>query len=284
MELFVSKIIAYRSERALQICIVFATTLLIERLLQFPKAGWIGFVVMMIYVGFDGGASMHRTLHRFWGTLIGLLLSYFLWLVGLLDYRLMLTVIPIVVFFSFFSLGKFYSYPTIFTVTLTSLGTAYFTPDNYSVSEFFFDYFRATLIAFLICMVFEGVIFKNKGMTRVFGRNLEQTIVLELEQLLDMLTSQPLKHAHFLKVSAACHAKIQEMGMFELTAKHDYAIQEHGLFEMRAFHAMVLVILMELYQLFALAPQSDAALIVAVREKIKRLEYTQGMYRETLLT
>ena len=170
MELSVSKIIVYRSVRALQICMVYATTLLIERLLQFPKAGWIGFVVMMIYVGFDAGASMHRTLHRFWGTLIGLLLSYFLWILGILDYRLMLTLIPIAVFFSFFSLGKFYSYPTIFTVTLTTLGTAYFTPADYSVSEFFFDYFRATFIAFLICMFFEGIVFKNKKMTQVFSK------------------------------------------------------------------------------------------------------------------
>lgn len=287
MELSVSKIIVYRSERALQICIVFATTLLIERLLQFSKAGWIGFVVMMIYVGFDAGASMHRTLHRFWGTLVGLLLSYFLWLAGLLDYRLMLTVIPIVVFFSFFSLGKFYAYPTIFTVTLTSLGTAYFTPDNYSVSEFFFDYFRATLIAFLICMFFEGVVFKNKRMTQVFARNLQRTITHELEQLLDILLSHPLKRAHFLKVSAACHAKIQELGVFELTAKHDYAVQEHSLSEMSTFHTMVSTILMELYQLFSLAPQSDTALIADLRKKIKRLEsfpYTQGTHRETLST
>ena len=98
-----SKFVEYRATRAFQICIVYVTTLLIERLLQFNRAGWIGFVVMMIYVGFDSGASMNRTLHRFLGTMIGLLLSYFLWLLGLLDYRLIMTVIPIIVFFSFFA-------------------------------------------------------------------------------------------------------------------------------------------------------------------------------------
>ena len=287
MELSVSKIIVYRSVRALQICMVYATTLLIERLLQFPKAGWIGFVVMMIYVGFDAGASMHRTLHRFWGTLIGLLLSYFLWILGILDYRLMLTLIPIAVFFSFFSLGKFYSYPTIFTVTLTTLGTAYFTPADYSVSEFFFDYFRATFIAFLICMFFEGIVFKNKKMTQVFGRNLERVILSELDQLLDILVGRPLKRAHFLKLSASCHAKIEEMRAFERTAKHDYAVQEQALSEMDAFHGMVSTILMALYQLFSLAPQSDAALILTIKERMKQLESfssTQGTDRATLPT
>ena len=229
MELCVQKIIDFRSIRALQICIVFAATLLLERLLGFSRAGWIGFVVMMIYVGFDAGSSLQRTFHRFWGTMIGLLLSYLLWWLGLLDYRLELTIIPIVVFFAFFSLGKFYAFPTIFTVTLTSLGTAYFSPTNYDAYYFFFDYFRATLVAFIICIGFDGLFFKNAKITRAFHQDLRAQIVSVLQQLFTQVTAAThRKKSFFLNKSAHCHLKIAELAVFERNISYDYSLQETG--------------------------------------------------------
>ena len=77
------------------------------------------------------------------------------------------------------------------------------------------------------------------------------------------------------------------MRAFERTAKHDYAVQEQALSEMDAFHGMVSTILMALYQLFSLAPQSDAALILTIKERMKQLESfssTQGTDRATLPT
>ena len=114
----------YRSTRALQICIVFVTALVLERMLNYSRAGWIGFIVMMIYVGFDSGASIHRTMHRFWGTVLGLVLSYFLWQLGLLDFRLMLTVIPIVIFLSFFAFFSVHSLTHFRNNTLKQLQDA----------------------------------------------------------------------------------------------------------------------------------------------------------------
>jgi len=171
----------YRTTRALQICIVFGTTLVIERLLNYSRAGWVGFIVMMIYVGFDSGASIHRTMHRFMGSLLGLLLSYFLWKLELLDFRLVLVVIPTVIFLAFFSLCKFYAYPTIFTVTLTFLGTAYFNPADYDAYSFFFDYFKSTAVAFFICFVFEGLIFRSSHLTKKFYNDLQNSIINELD-------------------------------------------------------------------------------------------------------
>ncbi len=266
-----SKFIEYRAERAFQICIVFSTTLVIERLLQFNRAGWVGFFVMMIYVGFDAGASMHRTLHRFLGTIIGLLLSYFLWLLGLLDYRLMMVIIPIIVFFSFFSLGKFYSYPTIFTVTLTSLGTAYFSPENYDAYYFFFDYLRATIIAFFICMFFDGIVFKNKKMTQVFYHEHQANIIKNLEVLLSLTRQKVIKKTEFLKISARCHAKILETQQFELTAQHDYALEPQDLLEADNFHAQVSQTLEAIRQLFLLAPTQDHVLRLKVQTMLDNL-------------
>src|SRR3990167_8423105 len=115
----------YRTTRAFQICVVFAATIMVQEWLKFAHSGWIGFAVMMIYAGFDSGTSLHRTRHRFWGSMLGLLLSYVLWFFIRIHYETIFLVIPIVVFMAFFSLGKFYVSPTIFTVTLTALGIDY---------------------------------------------------------------------------------------------------------------------------------------------------------------
>jgi len=250
---------------------VFVTTLCLERLLNLNRAGWIGFVVMMIYVGFDSGASIHRTLLRFWGTLQGLLLSYFIWLLCLLDYRLILVIIPIVVFFSFFSLNKFYSYPTIFTVTLTFLGTAYFDPKDYDAYYFFFDYLRATTVAFFICYIFEGWIFKNSGLTEKFYFDLQKSIIEELEYLYKTATNFPPKQNKFLRGSAACRVKINALHTFEQTATHDVNL-EHGLHHVEDFHALVSKTLHDIRLLFILSPNAVDALSSSIQTMLAKLK------------
>ena len=121
---------------------------------------------MMIYAGFDSGASLQRTIHRFWGAVFGLLLSYGLWIVGQIDFRFILVIIPFIVFMAYFSLGKRYAFPT--TVTLTSLGTDYYGRNNYAVPNFFFDYLLSTVVAFLLCLIFETLVFQNSQLSRKF--------------------------------------------------------------------------------------------------------------------
>lgn len=261
----------YRTTRALQICIVFLTTLVIERLLNYSRAGWIGFVVMMIYVGFDSGASIHRTMHRFLGSLLGLLLSYFLWQLQLLDYRVMLVVIPTVIFLAFFSLCKFYAYPTIFTVTLTFLGTAYFSPTDYDAYSFFFDYLKSTAVAFFICFVFEGLIFRSSQLTKKFYNDLQKSIISELDQLYHLGIKQPPNQNRFLRGSAICRVKINELHTFEQTAKHDIGL-EQGLGNTEAFHALVSRALHDIRLLFLLSVDAPASLEQAIQEKLHTLK------------
>lgn len=269
----------YRATRAFQICIVFVTTLVIERLLNFNRAGWIGFVVMMIYVGFDAGASIHRTMHRFLGTVLGLLFSYFLWQLGLLDFRLMLVVIPTVLFFAFFSLCKFYAYPTIFTVSLTFLGTAYFSPLDYNAYSFFFDYFKATTVAFFICFVFEGLVFKSSHLTQKFYHDLQKTILDELQNLYQIGVMSHPNQNHFLRGSAACRVKINELHIFEQTAKHDLGL-DRGLGNTESFHALVSRTLHDIRLLFLLSANAPASLDQAIQDMLQTLNNT--IRQETL--
>ena len=261
----------YRTTRALQICIVFGTTLVIERLLNYSRAGWVGFIVMMIYVGFDSGASIHRTMHRFMGSLLGLLLSYFLWKLELLDFRLVLVVIPTVIFLAFFSLCKFYAYPTIFTVTLTFLGTAYFNPADYDAYSFFFDYFKSTAVAFFICFVFEGLIFRSSHLTKNFYNDLQNSIINELDHLYHLGIKHPPNQNHFLRGSAACRVKINELHTFEQTAKHDLGL-EQGLGNTESFHALVSRALHDIRLLFLLSSDAPSSLDHAIQEMLHTLK------------
>ena len=57
--------LSYRAMRGLQISIVFAFTIFVQEFLRFPRAGWTGFALMMIYAGFDNGATLSRAYNRF---------------------------------------------------------------------------------------------------------------------------------------------------------------------------------------------------------------------------
>lgn len=239
MEFPLLQTIDFKTARALQIGVVFFTTLIIQWAMNFQHAAWIGFAVMMIYAGFDTGTSLHRTSHRFLGTSLGLILSWFLWALGVLNYRLLYLIIPVIVFLSFASLGKRYAIPTIFTVTLTALGTDYFAPSDYQVRNFFFDYFRSTYIAFTICIVFESIIFRKKNLTHLFYLESQQHIIHNLEQLLAVLQKKILRERDFLRLSVACNIKILEFEQFLSTSVYDYHVKQSRFTDLEEFNKIV---------------------------------------------
>lgn len=271
----------YRATRAFQICVVFIATLAIQDWLQFSHAGWIGFSVMMIYAGFDSGTSLHRTQHRFWGAMLGLLLSYVLWFIIRIHYELIFLIIPIIVFMAFFALGKFYVSPTIFTVTLTALGLDYYTIDHYSVDEFFFDYFRATLVALGICVFFEFFIFKKGNLTHKFYFDLQRALVFQLEKLFFIVTRYPIRQSQYLKVSAQLNVSVLELHAFFMTVKHDYHIQNHYFNDLDPFNELVEKTYQNIRQLFVSGMASPNSLKMETRAMLDSLfqisrEQSQG--------
>lgn len=261
----------YRSIRALQICAIFVATLALQRWLQFTHSAWIGFSVMMINAGFDSGTSLHRTRHRFWGAMLGLLLSYLLWFFIRIHDELIFLIIPILVFMAFFSMGMLYAAPTIFTVTLTALGVDYYTTTDYHVSEFFFDYGRSTVIALAICVFFEFFVFKKNRLTHQFYVDLQRSLIKELEQLFDITINHPLRESQYLKVCAHLNTSVVVFHAFFSTIKHDYYIQENHYKDVDTFWALVEEAYQNIRQLFVLRKHQQEQLKVETKLILKRL-------------
>lgn len=271
LELFMFKTIDYRTTRALQICIVFVTTLAIQRWLQFSHSAWIGFSVMMIYAGFNSGASLHRTSHRFWGAIIGLFLSYILWFIIRIDYGLILMVIPCVVFMAFFSMGKQYSLPTIFTVTLTALGVDYYSTDHYAVQSFFFEYTRATITALAICVIFEYFIFKKSRLSHQFYLDLQRTVISQLACLLSVVETLPVRQSQYLKLSTQFNVNISELQVFLQTVTHDYHIQNHVFNQLDEFNQTVEFIYNNIRQLFVSSHHARDSILLETKKALNNL-------------
>lgn len=236
----------------MQICIVFTATLAIQNFFSFAHAAWTGFAVMMIYAGFDAGAVMQRTFHRFWGALLGLLLSYILWFIGHIDYRLLFMIIPLVVFLAYFSLGKLYAIPTIFTVTLTALGTDFYSTDSYFVAWFFSDYFICTVIALIICAIFEYFVFKRSNLTHKFYADLQKDVISNLNELLSVVMNNVLNQSSYLKHTVKFNQKVLEFNNFVRTVAHDYHVQDGLLAELDVFSYKMKVAYNNIRKLFVL--------------------------------
>lgn len=214
----------FREYRSLQICTVFVCTIALQRVLQFSHSGWIGFAVMMIYAGFDSGASLHRAIHRFWGAMLGLFLSYILFFFIRFNDDIIWLVIPSILFMAYYTLSKYYVSPTIFTVTLTALGSDYYSSTLYPVDQFFFDYGRATAIAMAICMIFEKYIFNRKNMTERFYTEIQSTVIDQLEALLQVTLKKNLNHAKFLKLSNQINTSVVRLDAFLKTVSHNHLV------------------------------------------------------------
>lgn len=266
------KNINYRTTRAMQICIVLATTLAVQDFFSFAKSAWTGFAVMMIYAGFDAGSTLHRTFHRFWGALFGLLLSYILWFIGHIDYRLLFMIIPIVVFMAYFSLGKLYAIPTIFTVTLTALGADFYNNDTYFVAWFFSDYFICTGIALIICVSFEYFIFKQNNLTHKFYTDLQKEIVVDLQDLFSIVTAGHLSQSKYIKATVKFNQKVLEFNNFITTSKHDYKVQENYLPELELFNHDMKEAYHSIRKLFLLDPNKFPIIVEETTMLIKKLD------------
>lgn len=265
------KIVDYRKTRALQICLVFATALAVQRLLAYSHAGWIGFAVMMIYAGFDRGASLLRTIHRFWGAVFGLLLSYFLWIMGQVDFRLILVVIPFIVFMAYFSLGKLYAFPTIFTVTLTSLGADYYGGNNYAVPNFFFDYLLSTVVAFSLCSMFEFFIFRGSQLSRKFYIDLQKRIITRLNKLFYIVTQRPMLESTYLQASITLNTNILDLYAFVDAAKHDTHSEIDFHDELIFFSSVVQQVYHNIRRLFVIAPSRNELLELETQNILEQL-------------
>lgn len=273
------KIVDYRKTRALQICLVFATALAVQRLLGYSHAGWIGFAVMMIYAGFDRGTSLQRTTHRFWGAVFGLLLSYLLWLMGQVDFRLILVVVPILVFMAYFSLGKLYAFPTIFTVTLTALGTAYYGGSDYAVPNFFFDYLLSTIVAFLLCFLFEYFLFRGSQLSRKFYLDLQKRIITRLNKLFEIVTKRPLRDSSYLRVSSVLNTNMLDLYAFVDTAKHETHPEANFLEELAFFSSVVQQAYHNIRRLFVLAPHRNELLELETKNILDQLAWVNQSQR-----
>ncbi|HAT6325034.1 TPA: FUSC family protein [Legionella pneumophila subsp. pneumophila] len=191
---------SYVELRSIQISTVFAFTIFVQEWLRYPRAGWTGFAVMMIYAGFDNGTTIFRTYHRFLGVLLGLFTGYLLWFVGHLDYRTLILIMPLMVFFAFFLVGRAYSVPTVFTVNVSVLGSGYFsTEDTLPVTYFIIDYTLCTLIAFTIILGFEYFWFRHYGLMQRFIKSTQAEVIDDLYRLVRLLNQGKIKKTEWFQ-------------------------------------------------------------------------------------
>lgn len=266
------KTVDYRTTRAIQIAIVFMGTLALQRWLDFSHAGWIGFAVMMIYAGFDPGTSVHRSIHRFWGAMFGLFLSYILFFLIRLDYDMIMVVIPLMVFMAYFTLSKYYVAPTIFTVTLTALGSDYYQNDHYVIDIFFFDYGKATILALGMCVSFEHFVFRKSNLTHKFYYELQQTLVQQLHTLYHLVSQTPLRRSRHLKLSTDFMTNHQKLVAFLKTAKHDTHVRAHLFDELQAFNQGVEQVYQNIQQVSVLGHKPDVRLRLKIKHALYRLD------------
>lgn len=202
----------YRTLRALHISIVFAVTVFIQQSAHYPRAGWTGFAVMMIYAGFDNGTIFLRSYHRFLGSVLGLFSGYLLYLIGHFDYRTLVIILPTTIFFAYFLAGKAYSVPTIFTVNTSLLATGYFNPgDQFTVFDFIVDYFMATLIAFALVLVFEYFLFSRYHLMRRFIEDSQGRVIDKLAGMISLLNKKHISRRDWFKACTALTFSLSEL-------------------------------------------------------------------------
>lgn len=202
----------YRVLRSLQISFVFTFTILIQQLLHYPRAGWTGFAVMMIYGGFDNGTALLRSYHRFLGVLLGLAMAYFLWIFAHINFRLLFFILPMVVFGVFFFASGAYSVPTIFTVTGSVLGFAYFdTQSGLELTFYLIDYFMCTCIGFAIIVVFETLCFKRYELMARFLNDTQINVLQYLNELFVLLQPGKIRPQNWFNACILLSRNLDEM-------------------------------------------------------------------------
>jgi hypothetical protein len=204
--------LGYRSLRGVQISTVFFFTVFIQEWLRYPRAGWTGFALMIIYAGFDNGATILRAYQRFWGMILGLFSGYILWFIGHLDYRLLLFIIPSTVFFAYYLTGSGYK-STVFTINTSLVGTGYFDTSVtlFPVTFFLTDYLMATIIALCIILVCEHFWFNQPKLMHLFIRDIQADMIRRLSRLVHLLHASPIKRSDWFDACIAYTESLFEM-------------------------------------------------------------------------
>ncbi|RUR08648.1 FUSC family protein [Legionella sp. km772] len=205
--------LSYRSLRAVQISTVFCFTIIVQEGLRYPRAGWTGFAVMMIYAGFDNGTTILRAYHRFWGMLLGLLSGYLLWFLGHIDYRLLLIIIPLTIYLAYFLAGQAYSVPTVFTVNTSVIGTGYFDTSTsvFPLTFFLTDYVMCTVIAFIIILIFEYFWFSHYKLINLFIIDNQAEMVRKLYHLIHLLNQNKIRRSDWFDACVSYTDSLFEM-------------------------------------------------------------------------
>ena len=205
--------LSYRSLRAVQISTVFCFTIIVQEGLRYPRAGWTGFAVMMIYAGFDNGTTILRAHHRFWGMLLGLFSGYLLWFIGHIDYRLLLIIIPITIYLAYFLAGHAYSVPTVFTVNTSVIGTGYFDTSLsvFPITFFLTDYLMCTVIAFAIILIFEYFWFSRYKLINLFIIDNQTEMVRKLYRLVNLLNQSKIRRSEWFEACVSYTDSLFEM-------------------------------------------------------------------------
>ena len=262
----------FRTIRALQICIVFTLSIFIERQLHIPRGGWTGFTVIMIYAGFDMGASVQRTMHRTLGVLTGLLFSLIVWFFGHLDFRIIYLVIPALIFFNAYSLGKTYAYTTIFTTALSVVGSDYFGSTTVKVEWYFVDYMMCTLLAAAICIFFEYFVFIHVNMTRKFYIDLQEDIICQLVNLISLTEHNCIKKSLLFNETVILNKKLSELYSFTKNTEHDYHNKDDLISELEEFSQSVHEIYQNFRKLLLIPSQKRPLLLTDTNSLIEKLK------------
>lgn len=216
--------LSYRAIRALQICVVFSFTIFVQEFMSFPHAGWIGFSLMMIYVGFDHGTTLFRAYHRFLGMVLGLLSGFVLWFLGHLDYRILIIIIPLTIFLAYFLVGHAYSVPTIFTVNTAVIGTGYFASSvTTTVNNFIYDYTFATIIAFVICVLFEYFWFRHYGLMKRFINDTQENILNLLKAMVVQINQEKINRLEWFDICLNLNQSLNEVNALVHNAEFEYS-------------------------------------------------------------
>ncbi|MCL9684871.1 FUSC family protein [Legionella maioricensis] len=221
--------LSYRSLRGIQISTVFFFTIIIQQLFHYPRAGWTGFAVMMIYAGFDNGTTILRAYHRFLGMLLGLFSGYLLWFLGHVDYRLLILIIPITIYFAYFLAGQAYSVPTVFTVNTSVIGTGYFdtSGSSFNVTNFLIDYLICTVIAFAIILVFEYFWFSRYRLMDLFIKDTQTDVIRKLYRLIHLLNQDKIRRSDWFEACITFTDSLFEME--KLARNSQFIISSQGI-------------------------------------------------------
>ncbi len=208
------KVMSYRALRCMQICTVFLFTIIVQEWLGYPRAGWTGFAVMMIYAGFDSGTTILRAYHRFLGMFLGLFTGYICWFIGHLDYRVLIMILPLSVFLAYFFAGRIYSIPTAFVVNASVLGIDYFNIDPYATITYYIeDYALTTTVAFVMIVLFEYFWFRHYGMMRRFIIDTEAEVLQDLNGLVYLLNQGKVRRTDWFNSCLKLTRSLHEVGV-----------------------------------------------------------------------